>query len=321
MSISTFSEKVAWVKSNLGTSKVSRDGNNVAVQCPACKKDGKFSINLNTWMCHCWVCGVKSKNLITILKKYKGRNISDSFSSTFNIKIKNDKNPGEFEKEERVLNIPDSLVMLAGYSGKNPDILSLIRYCKLRGLSEKDFWLFKICGSEDYHYRRRVIFPSFSAEGEMNYFVSRTIDPKGFPKYKNANIKKTEIVFNEINVRWDREVTIVEGAFDLVKAGDNAICLLGSKLGRNSKLFSDIVKNKASVLLALDSDMKKEMQNIARDLSEFGIEVRIAHIPDGKDVGDLTKRSFKKIKEKSTLWSPEMHMRFKIKSIKSGSIF
>ena len=90
---------------------------------------------------------------------------------------------------------------------------------------------------------------------------------------------------------------------------------------KNSRLFRKIVENKTDVLLALDSDMREESQNIAHMLSEFGVSCRIANVQPGKDVGDLTRKQFKAIKDSSQLWSPETYMRFKINSIKSGSLF
>ena len=313
----TYSEKISWIKTYLGSLKISRDGKNAAITCPACGKQSKFSVNLSNWMCHCWVCGVKSKNIGSLLKKHKSKEVSQSFYSTFggpeSISCK--------EEDVKMLVKPESLILLASYSGRDPDIMRVKKYCKQRGLTERDFWFFKICASKDYSLSRRVIFPSFDKSGKMNYYVSRTVDATGFPKYKNATVKKTEIIFNEINLRWDREITIVEGAFDLVKAGSNSTCLLGSKLSKNGALFRKIVENQCDVLLALDSDMREESQNIARDLSQFGIACRIANITSGKDVGDMSREEFKKIKKESHTWSPEMHMRFKINSIKSGSLF
>ena len=313
----TYSEKISWIKTYMGKSKVSRDGKNIAIACPSCGKEGKFSVNRSNWMCHCWVCGVKSKNVGTLIKKYKSREVSQSFFSLFG---QVSQASSEVEEEKKLVK-PESLVLLATYAGKDPNILRVKKYCKGRGLTDRDFWFFKICASKEYSLSRRVIFPSFDSSGNMNYYVSRTVDKDGFPKYKNANVKKTEIVFNEMNLKWDREITVVEGCFDLVKAGPNSTCLLGSKMSKSGRLFKKIVENQCDVLLALDSDMRSESQNIARDLSEFGIGCRIANIESGKDVGDLTRDQFEKIKHASEMWSHEMHMRFKINSIKSGSLF
>ena len=77
-------EKIAFVESCFGSTKVARDGANVAVKCPACgEKKGKFSINIENWACHCWICGVKSKNLFFILKKHCDKILAQRFVKNF----------------------------------------------------------------------------------------------------------------------------------------------------------------------------------------------------------------------------------------------
>ena len=61
--------------------------------------------------------------------------------------------------------------------------------------------------------RRRVIIPSFDSEGFLNYFTARAID-ESTRKYVNPKVKRTDIIFNELNVDWKKELVIVEGPFD-----------------------------------------------------------------------------------------------------------
>lgn len=314
-------EKIEFLKRSFGSTKVSREGSNVAVKCPSCgEKKGKFSININTWMCHCWVCGIKSKNLYFILKKYLNRNYAEEFAKKTGFYEKTGNIKEEDFKNEKVF-LPDNFIFLSQYRGIDPDIRDCISYCKLRGLTLRDMWYFKIGTSREKEFKRRVIIPSFDNMGELNYFVSRTIDPKGFPKYSNSIAKKTEIIFNEINLDWSKEVTLVEGAFDLIKSNENSTCLLGSKLSKRGKLFTQIIKNKSSILLALDPDMKSESHKIAKDLTSFGCSVRILENNTGKDVGSMSKKEFELLAKKASIWSRDETIRFKINSIKSGSLF
>ena len=44
-------EKIEFIRSIFGSVKVSREGSNVAVKCPACgDRKTKFSINIKNWM-------------------------------------------------------------------------------------------------------------------------------------------------------------------------------------------------------------------------------------------------------------------------------
>ena len=217
-------EKIQFIRSTFGSAKIARDGVNIAVKCPTCnERKGKFSINVENWMCHCWVCGVKSKNLYFILKKSVSSESASRFLKLFGL-------PKNLKKEIvdniEMVEIPDGFIPLAGYKGRDPDIKATISYCKKRGLDERDFWYFRLGTSNTKEMRRRVVIPSFDKNGDVNFFVSRTIDKKGFPKYANSKAKKTSIIFNEINIDWKKELVIVEGPFDLMKTGDNATCLL-----------------------------------------------------------------------------------------------
>ena len=88
-----------------------------------------------------------------------------------------------------------------------------------------------------------MILPSFDCNGNLNYYTARSIDTDIKMKYMNSKVSKTEIIFNEINLNWQKEITLVEGPFDMVKCDDNSTCLLGSHLPVNSLLFQKITQN------------------------------------------------------------------------------
>jgi hypothetical protein len=82
-------------------------------------------------------------------------------------------------------------------------------------------------------------------------------------KYLNPPVSKN-VVFNELFVDWDEPVILVEGLFDAIVAGQNAIPILGSTLREQSKLFQAIVINDSPVYLALDEDAKKKQDYIVK---------------------------------------------------------
>lgn len=316
----SYTEKIEFVRSCLGSAKVARDGVNVAVKCPACgEKKGKFSINIESWACHCWICGEKSKNLFFILRKHCEKSHAAAFEKAFGSSL-GDNRKTVIDEIDKVA-LPEDFVHLASQKTRDPDVRDVIEYCRSRKISKRDMWYFGIGTGRSSKFRRRVIVPSFDRAGILNYFVSRTIDDDRIPKYLNASSKKTEIVFNEMNLDWSREVTLVEGVFDLVKTGENATCLLGSKLPRRGRLFGEIVKNKTPVLIALDQDMKLEAHKIAKSLSSFGCTVRIFKNETDNDVGSMSKKDFKRMASSSAIWTPDDKLRFKITSLQSGSIF
>lgn len=318
----TVSEKVQFIQQAFGTGVISRSGTNIAVSCPSCdpdRKKKKFSICLETDQNHCWSCEMKGRNLFSILGKFFSKEMQASYKQKFlNTSCFSS---SEEEEREETLRLPDEFVLLCqNQESKDPDIKSAIRYCEKRGMTKKDLWFFKTGTCKSGRHRRKVIFPSFSSEGLLNYYVSRSIDDIQ-RKYSNADVKKTEIIFNEINIDWKKELTIVEGPFDAIKCNLNTTCLLGSDLSITSRLFTQIVKNQTDILIGLDSDMKKKTQNISKLLSEYGINVRILDLGSFPDVGEMTKEDFLQASAAAKPWNSSDRLHTLIRAIKSGSVF
>ena len=157
--------------------------------------------------------------------------------------------------------------------------------------------------------------------GDINFFVSRSIDSGSRFKYLNSTNSKSKVVFNELNIDWKKELTVAEGPFDLMSCNLNATCLLGSNLSSRSLLFSKIVHNRTPVLLALDKDMTKKSQNIAELLDSYSINVRILDLKSFNDVGEMSRETFKRLAFEAKPWSRNDSLIFKIRSIESGSLF
>jgi hypothetical protein len=317
--VETFTSKIDFVRRALGEITVARDGVNIAAKCPSCGTSGKrkFSINIENWSCHCWVCGIKGKNLYRILFKHVDENNAREFSERF----LNQKILSSLKEEEFHVSLPGGFIPLCiELNSRDPDIRDCILYLKSRGIYERDLWYFKLGSSKIGKFRRRIIVPSFDSEGSLNYFSARAIDESRY-KYINSRAKKREIIFNEINIDWKKEITIVEGPFDLFKCNSNSTCLLGSVLSKGSYLFKKIVANQSPVLLGLDLDMKEKTLKIADLLSEYGCEVRILSMGKFNDVGEMSKNDFNKLKEISSRWTRERSLREKIASIRTGSLF
>lgn len=300
---------------------VDRDGVNIAVNCvnKKCsshsrKDKKKLCLRVDNEYYHCWVCGFKGKGLSRFFKLYANR---------FHIEAKElfEKNIREKEEDETpAINLPDGFKLLASATGRNdPDINACKKYLVKRGLTTEKMWYFKLGAVSSGRYRRRIIVPSFDSEGTLNYFTARSIDESS-RKYINPKVSRSEIIFNEINIDWSKEVTIVEGPFDLFNCNQNATCLLGSTLSEKHKLFSSIVKNCTPVLLALDRDADSKTQNIASLLSSYDVPVRIMDTSGFEDVGEMDPESFKKLSQLAAAWSSNDRLRSLISTIKSGSL-
>jgi hypothetical protein len=319
-------DKVRFVQKVFGTCVLGNDGINISVCCPnsKCSSYGKASkkklvIRIDTDQHHCWVCDLKGKNLKGLLKKYHPQYLDEYAQSFLGYSLKNVAH--ELDAIDVEIAIPDKFVLLAtSLNSKDPDIRDAIRYVFSRGLTKRDLWYFKMGTCAEGRYRRRVILPSFDVDGNLNYFVARSIESDARMKYINAKVPKKGVIFNEINIDWNQELTLVEGPFDLTKCDDNATCLLGSTLGEDYALFHNIVKNQTPVLLAMDPDVKKKAHDIAKKLAEFGIEVRMLDLGSHSDVGEMSKLDFISAKARAKEWEADDRLYDLISSIRSGSL-
>ena len=319
MSSVTSTEKIRFLRGIFRDIQVSRDGNDVAVPCPNCKTDDKkkLSINITTWKYHCWVCGIKGSNLRSVFKQYHTPEVLSAFKAQFGIGDET----SDAEVPVEVVTLPDGILPVPlAKTSKNPNHRACYAYLARRGITERDMWYWKMCISKENRFDRRVIIPSFDATGDLNYYVSRTIDDETRPRYVNSKANKTEVIFNDLMVDWSKPVTLVEGVFDAVKVGQNAIPILGSYLPQSAALFTKIVANELQVTLALDPDVIDKTHKIAQDFFSFGIDVRIADITGYKDVGEMPKEIARQRVENATEWQKKTGILHRISKISSGSI-
>lgn len=291
---------------------MSRDSKNLAVGCPKCKnvQKKKLAIRLDDDRVHCWVCGLGGR-LVSILVQHRPSLVHEYVTRFVGSNVKLLKN----DQIEHVVEIPSEFRLLAPImESREPAVRWAVNYLKHRGLNERDLWYFKFGLAGDPAMRRRVIMPSFDAIGDLNFYTGRAIDADAFRKYMNCDAEKKAIIFNEINIDWKKELTLVEGPFDLTKCDSNATCLLGSSLSEDSSLFSMIYKHMTPIILALDSDMvNKTWQRIARLLSSYDIPVKILGLGEFKDVGEMTKKQFLDAKARAKSWDRMDALKLKIK--------
>jgi DNA primase len=319
MKVITIKEKTTTLSGVFGEYDTSRSGKNISVFCPNCarspktKKKKKLSICLETGIYHCWICEIKGKNIAYLVKKEKGdiealSKLYQYFGTSSSLNT----------EDIKTIALPEDFKLLCLSSGINAKTATY--YLRNRGLTIDDIIKYKVGISNQFEFNNRVIFPSFDSSLNLNFYLSRTYDENVFRKYKNCDTIKKDIIFNENMIDWSRQIVLVEGVFDAIKAGDNAVCMLGSWIDESYKLFKTIVKHKTPVILALDPDAIEKAQKISKKLSEYCIDVKIA-THTGKDFGDMTKKEAKFYIHNSKRFDVADRMRYLIGEIKSGSMY
>lgn len=318
----TRGQVIQFIEKIFGPAKLSNGGLNVSVVCPnrncpsVSRNKKKLVIRTDNFLVHCWVCGIKSKNLYNILRKYipgATTEFRETFLGSKEINLIDDIEENYVEE----LRLPKGFILLAEVmNDSSTEIKQAIWYLKhRRKILDRDFWYFKYgITLEDERYKNRIIIPSFDEEGDLNFFTTRSIRDKISLKSVHCNqAKRTGMAFNEINVDWSEELTIVEGPFDLVRCNDNATCMLGSDLDENHYLFQKIVENHTPVVLAYDDDAIVKMYNTANLLSQYNVPVRIFDLPQGvHDVGEMKKEQFISLLPYAKMFNADDYLKYRI---------
>lgn len=264
--------------------------NEMLFGCPKCEHDKlKLSVNVEKNAFKCWVCGFSGSKISYLIKKYAPEHYAEWSAISDDI----DLTQYEFifqeqvETPDQIINLPDEFKTLTGV--KTGDKRRALQYLYSRGITDVDILKWKIGFCDFGEYEGRVIIPSFNAKGQLTYFIARSYTDD-WMKYKNPKASK-DIIFNDLNIDWNDDIIIVEGAFDAI-GNSNCIPILGSSLRETHKLFQKICRNKTEVYLALDQDAKSKEFFISKKLKEYGVSCKSIQVAPYNDVSEMPNEVF-----------------------------
>jgi len=299
-------KRLEFIRNIVPYSSMSKDNINLNIWCPFCRHSSKtklkLSIHLEKCFYHCWLCDKSSNNISYLISKLDRSKVeaSKGLFKQLNKKFSLFGEEEVIEKTE-VLMPENFSFIVENFNSIDPDCRDVLKYSIKRGFSKKKLYMLRPGFSLSQDFRRHLILPSYDKNGELNYYTARKIDVNSSNsyKYKNAPISKKDIIFNELNINWQKPLTLVEGPLDLIKTNDNATCLLGSSLTEDSSLFYEIVKNKTDIKLALDRDAYSKSLEIAELLTSYDINVDIINTKFFEDVGEMSREEFKEFYKKA----------------------
>ena len=261
--------------------------------CPYCNHHKKkFAINFKMGY-HCWVCDERGKNIYRIVRKFGSYQQREKYRELQGMVDLSDfeqlfKEYNEIE-DKQIIELPKEFISLC-----NKDLpmhsTEPLRYLSSRGLTRLDILKWKIGYCKEGRYAGRILIPSFDMDGDCNYFIARSYVGHSY-RYLNPPADR-DLVFNELMVDWDEPIILVEGVFDAIAAGQNAIPILGSTLREDSRLFQAIAIHDTPVYMALDYDAEKKSEWIIKSMLRYDLEVHKVPIDD-EDVGEMGKQEFK----------------------------
>jgi DNA primase len=193
------------------------------------------------------------------------------------------------QEPEQVVELPKEMVSLCN---KHLPVSSkrALAYLRTRGISRREILMWKIGYCPTGKYGGRIIIPSFNVNGQPNYFIARSYVGHQ-RKYLNPPASR-DIIFNELMIDWDEPVVLVEGAFDAIVAGTQAVPILGSTLRPNSKLFQAIALNDTPVYMGLDEDAEKKAGQMIRNMLQYDMEVYKIDTSSVEDIGSMSPEQF-----------------------------
>ena len=272
----------------------------------------KLQINVQTQKWHCWVSNQGGHNLFQLFKKLKAS--KEHFDEL--VELVGDKKyvkRNTNKEDKKIVRLPNEFKPL-WKNGSSIIKKHSIVYLANRNIKMADIIRYGIGYCEEGVYSNRVIIPSYSSNGELNYFVGRDIYDGGM-KYKNPPVSKDVIGF-DLFINWNEPIILCEGVFDAIAIRRNAIPLFGKTIPKSlmKKIYEKQVKQ---IYILLDSDAIMDSIKMTDSLMKNGIDVYYVNLSE-EDPSDMGfKKVINLIKEtKQTSFSDLMRMKLNGKTKK-----
>ena len=271
----------------------------------------KLQINTQTQKWHCWVSNQGGHNLFQLFKKLKAS--KEHFDELVELVGDRKYTKRNVKEDKKIVRLPNEFKPL-WKNGSSIIKKHSIVYLSNRNIKMADIIRYGIGYCEEGVYSNRVIIPSYSSNGELNYFVGRDIYDGGM-KYKNPPVSKDVIGF-DLFINWNEPIILCEGVFDAIAIRRNAIPLFGKTIPKSlmKKIYEKQVKQ---IYILLDSDAIMDSIKMTDSLMKNGINVYYVNLSqeDPSDMG--FKKVINLIKEtKQTSFSDLMRMKLNGKTKK-----
>ena len=259
----------------------------ISFNCPVCD-DGRnkhnMEVNYIQNVYKCWSCGDSEGTHGSLTK------IFDKFGNKKQKKLYQVLKPETVIKKEqkkKSLRLPEGFTLFKDSSPVYPVRRQAINYLYNRGISDYMIEKYQIGFCDKGDHAGRIVIPSYNKKGELNYYIARSWDPMSRAKYKNPKEEKDKIIFWESQIDWEKDIYLVEGAFDGLFL-ENSIPMLGKHM---SELLFETIHNKAKgeVTICLDADAWSNSLKLYHELNGGNLwgKVKLIKLPEDKDIADL----------------------------------
>jgi DNA primase len=280
-------------------------GQNVYADCPFCAKThNHFSVNLDTGMYKCYICGDGNGrnggnyvSLVGRLARVSFDKVDDFLlnygRSTSLWDIERSVQLPEINTRPRYDTLPDTVGLFSG----SAEALEALQYLKGRGINVSKIRNLQFKVAVAGHYEGRIMMPIIE-NGEVVNFIARDyLTRKNALRYTGPTLTdgwlpKSECLFNLDSVVRGEEAILVEGVLDSlsITSPSPVVALLGKSLSP-TQLSKLLRKKLGKITVLLDGSDEKEyfktttyaVQKIASQFYGFIPEIRYATMPALRD--------------------------------------
>tara|TARA_R100001460_G_scaffold62437_5_gene102559 strand:- start:4505 stop:5452 length:948 start_codon:yes stop_codon:yes gene_type:complete len=282
----------------LGNSKKHYENKSqISFDCPVCSSikgldcgDGKGNLEVNYYhhVYKCWACSETygtHGTLNKLIRKYGNKN----HMKQYQLVIPDNKRVVVDKEKVVITGLPKNFTPLT-IERNDSGYQQALQYLSKRNIGIDLIKKYNLGYANVGDYRNRIIFPSYDSEGKINYFLGRSFEKYTKLKYKNPEVSKMDIIFNEGKINWDSNIYLVEGVFDHITL-PNSIPMLGKVL--NDLLFKKLIDNaSAKVIIVLDNDAEKDAINLYKKLDSTKLNGRVlmVYMPKRFDLSDVHQK-------------------------------
>ena len=269
----------------------------ISFDCPVCSYDikqldhgdgkGNLEINYRRGVYKCWSCAETHDthgSIYRLVKKYGNPRQNKKFLLLM---------PEEVDEVKRIYKkvyLPKEFISFKDVSQGlklTPQFKQAWNYIKKRNITDEMIERFNIGFCYNGLYENRIIIPSYDTELTLNYFIARSYLSKTKLKYKNPEVQKEIIIWNEHLINWEERLYIVEGAFDSIFV-PNSIPMLGKFMSDN--LFKTIYTSaKKDIVIVLDPDAWNDATKLYHKMNcgKLMGRVFVVKLEGNEDIADL----------------------------------
>ena len=283
----------------LGNPKLHNDyKGQISFDCPVCSYDikeldhgdgkGNLEINYKENVFKCWSCSETHGTHGSLYKLIKQHGNPKHLKNY--IILRPDEDGDSPKRVYQQVRLPKEYIRFKDVSrgmSLTPQFKQAYNYIRKRNITDEMCERYNIGFCLDGDYGNRIIIPSYDEYGKLNYFIARSYLSYTKLKYKNPEVQKEIIIFNEKLINWNEKIYIVEGAFDSIFI-PNSIPMLGKFM--SDHLFDKLyVQAKGGITIVLDPDAWNDAERLYHRINcgKLMGKVNIVKLEGEKDIADL----------------------------------